>query len=102
MPHKPSIHSAAPGIFVTGTDTNVGKTFVSAVLTRGLNATYWKPIQTGYEERGDRLSGTDRSWVRRYTSLPIDHFPAERYLFQAPLSPHIASRMEGTRIDLEA
>jgi len=31
-------------IFVTGTDTGIGKTVISALLTKGLNATYWKPI----------------------------------------------------------
>ena len=41
-----------PGdLFVTGTDTNVGKTVLSALLVAALNGTYWKPIQTGVERR---------------------------------------------------
>lgn len=42
------------GVFVTGTDTGIGKTLVSAILCRAWNATYWKPLQTGLaDEEGD-------------------------------------------------
>jgi dethiobiotin synthetase len=42
------------GFFVTGTDTNVGKTVLAALLCAALPALYWKPIQTGAREGSDR------------------------------------------------
>ena len=41
-------------LVVCGTDTDVGKTVVSALLVQGLQATYWKPVQSGLEGGGDR------------------------------------------------
>jgi dethiobiotin synthetase len=84
------------GYFVTGTDTNVGKTVLSALLVAALDAVYWKPVQTGASE------GTDRESVRRWTEVPPDRLPAERYQFDPPVSPHFASREAGVRIDLDA
>ena len=46
-------------LFVTGTDTNVGKTVLSALLVAALDAIYWKPIQTGASEGTDRRHGDD-------------------------------------------
>lgn len=62
-----------PAFFITGTDTGVGKTFVSAVLTIGLQASYWKPIQSGIEPY------TDTEWVQEKTALSAQHFLPEAY-----------------------
>jgi len=83
------------GLFVTGTDTGVGKTVVSAILTAGLKATYWKPIQSG------TLEETDTDFVKRVTGLPEKHFKAERYSFTQPLSPHTSSQIDGHTIRLD-
>ena len=40
-------------IFVTGTNTGIGKTLVSAILMAGLRGKYWKPVQSGLEEKTD-------------------------------------------------
>ncbi len=82
-------------IFVTGTDTEVGKSLVSAVLMAGLEGRYWKPIQAGLEDI------TDTEWIRKVTELPVDHFLPELYRLRLPLSPHAAARAEGVRIELE-
>jgi len=79
--------------FVTGTDTDVGKTVASALLTRQLNAFYWKPIQSGTEEGYDRLS------IQRYAGIKADKILPSVYEFKAPLSPHEAAALEGRRID---
>ena len=84
------------GYFVTGTDTNVGKTVLSALLVAALDAVYWKPIQTGAVE------GTDRESVRVWTEACAERLPAERYLFDPPVSPHLAAREAGVRIALDA
>jgi len=82
------------GVFVTGTDTGIGKTLVSAWLARGWQAAYWKPIQSGMTE------GTDPAWVARMAPS-VEIIPSAIEL-QAPLSPHEAARRERRRIDLSA
>lgn len=81
-------------IFVTGTDTNVGKTITAALLTLGLGAAYWKPIQSGL----DSISDTD--YVRQVTGLDESHFLPERYRLTEPLSPHAAAAIDGVHIAL--
>ena len=88
------------GIFVTGTDTNVGKTVVSAALMTRYRAEaplkYWKPVQTGIEHDDDtrevvRLSaGQEREVVDGGVRL------------QHPVSPHLAARLAGTRITVRS
>ncbi|CAA7620283.1 ATP-dependent dethiobiotin synthetase BioD [Magnetospirillum sp. LM-5] len=82
------------GVFVTGTDTGIGKTLVSAWLAQHWRADYWKPVQTGAAE------DSDSDTVAQLAPDARIHPPA--YLFKAPLSPHEAARREGARIDLSA
>lgn len=83
----------AGDLFVTGTDTNVGKTVLSALLVAALNGMYWKPIQTGTSE------GTDRQQVMRWADIPESRTVAECYCFAPPVSPHLAAEMNGTAIE---
>ena len=80
--------------FITGTDTGVGKTVVSALLCAGLHAIYWKPIQTGTRD------GADTRTVMRLAQLPRDRTLPEVYRFAPPVSPHLAARRAGVRIEL--
>src|SRR5690625_149482 len=82
-------------IFVTGTDTGVGKTVISAILCAGLDASYWKPIQAGRDPR------TDTEQIRRWTGLHGERFHPERYNLGLPMSPHAAAEAEGIEILLE-
>ena len=82
------------GVFVTGTDTDVGKTLVAAWLTQAWGADYWKPVQTGAADI------TDYGTVAKLVPGAVIHPSA--YVFQAPLSPHEAARRERARIDLSA
>lgn len=85
------------GFFVTGTDTNVGKTVLSALMVAALDAVYWKPVQTGAVE------GTDRESVRAWAAaVPEERLFPERYRFDPPVSPHLAAREAGVRIALDA
>jgi dethiobiotin synthetase len=81
-------------LFVTGTDTAVGKTVVSAIMVAGLQAEYWKPIQTGVEV------GTDTDWVREKTGFKDSFFHPEAYRLSSFLSPHAAAARENIHIDL--
>jgi dethiobiotin synthase len=81
-------------LFVTGTDTNVGKTLLSALLVAALDAIYWKPVQTGACE------GTDRRTVIKLAEIPEAQTIPESYCFDPPVSPHLAAEASGVRIDL--
>jgi dethiobiotin synthase len=83
------------GYFVTGTDTNVGKTVLSALLVAALDAVYWKPIQTG------AIEGTDRDSIRKWAEAAEDSLPLERYRFDPPVSPHLAAREAGVSLPLD-
>lgn len=80
--------------FVTGTDTNVGKTVVSAMLTLGFQAVYWKPIQSGLEPI------TDTDYVRQVTGLGDSHFLTEKFRLTEPLSPHASAAIDQVEIHL--
>lgn len=84
------------GVFVTGTDTGVGKTFISACLTRAWDALYWKPLQTGLaDEAGDTPTVTELAGADADRILP----PADTFL--APLSPQAAAAAEGRAVDVK-
>jgi dethiobiotin synthase len=80
-------------LIVTGTDTDVGKTVVAAMLTLVLDAYYWKPIQSGTRD------GTDATRVAELTGLPSERFLPERFVLTQPLSPHRAAELDGIEID---
>ncbi|HTR17260.1 MAG TPA: dethiobiotin synthase [Acetobacteraceae bacterium] len=85
----------AAGVFVTGTDTGVGKTLVSACLARAWGAEYWKPVQTGLaEEAGDTPT------VLALAGLPPERLHPPVHALAAPLSPEAAGALEGVRVDL--
>jgi dethiobiotin synthetase len=81
-------------IFVTGTDTDVGKTIFSAALAGALDGHYWKPVQTG------TVDGSDSDRVASLSCLPRDRILPEAYRMRAPCSPHWAAELEGVTIDL--
>lgn len=69
-------------LFVIGSDSGVGKTLVSAILTLGLNGSYIKPIQCGV------MPCTDTEWVHDITGLHKDHFLNEIYRFSDAHGPN--------------
>ncbi|MDE7546811.1 dethiobiotin synthase [Acetobacter fabarum] len=79
------------GVFVTGTDTGVGKTFVSACLVQRWQAAYWKPLQSGLaDEVGDTATVT-------HLAPGAVSFPSAG-VFQASLSPQAAAEAEGVQV----
>jgi len=86
------------GLFVTGTDTGVGKTVVSAALMTALRSSgptrYWKPIQTGIEQDDDTATVT---WLARCSAGEL---LTSGVRLRHPVSPHLAARLSGTAIDL--
>ena len=82
------------GFFVTGTDTDVGKTVVAAWLVARLGACYWKPVQAGTHPE------TDSATVRRLSGANPDRILPEAYVLAEPIAPHEAALREGIGIDM--
>ena len=78
------------GLIITGTDTGIGKSVVSAGLVAALGARYWKPVQAGLDEE------TDSELVARLVPQAVVH--AEAYRLATPASPHYAARLDGVTI----
>jgi dethiobiotin synthase len=78
-------------IFVTGTDTDVGKTAVSSWICMHTNADYWKPIQTGND--------SDKNVIARFS--PHTRIIPEAYKLAAPLSPYDSANLEEVKIEIE-
>ena len=102
LPDLPGI----TGIFITGTDTDVGKTWVAAGLTavlrqRGVKAVYFKPVQSGCPEVEGRLVPTDAKFARTLAGLtdPLDVLTP--IALRLPLAPGVAAAQEGVVVDLE-
>lgn len=80
-------------VFITGTDTGVGKTLVAGMLVAACAGCYWKPVQTGSDLE------TDSAWVKRICGVPSRRIYPETYSFPEPVSPHLAAKWTGQRID---
>jgi dethiobiotin synthetase len=94
------------GVFITGTDTDVGKTWVAAGLTnvlrrRGVHAVYFKPIQSGCPREDGRLIPTDARLARDLAALdePLDVLTP--IALELPLAPGVAAARAGVEINLE-
>jgi dethiobiotin synthase len=83
------------GFFVTGTDTEVGKTLVSAWLLTQLDGSYWKPIQAG------TVPTTDSATVQNLAELPVSRVLPEAYLLPEAIAPHESARRANIAMDME-
>jgi len=95
----------ARGIFITGTDTGVGKTLVAAALMRrlrqaGLRVQGMKPVASGCARAGPRLINVDAATLQREASLPLDMEIVNPCAFEPAIAPHIAAREAKSPIEL--
>ncbi|MGN6558449.1 MAG: dethiobiotin synthase [Solirubrobacterales bacterium] len=89
-----------PGLFVTGTGTEVGKTVVAAAIARtlaseGQRVRVFKPAVTGLEEEGE----TDHALLRRASGSQQSDEEIAPYCYDPPASPHLAAALAGEEID---
>ncbi|WP_028211593.1 dethiobiotin synthase [Paraburkholderia mimosarum] len=92
-------------LFVTGTDTEIGKTFVSAALLRGfaragLRATALKPIAAGASERDGVWHNEDADQLDAAASVLLPPEIRTPFLLKEPAAPHIAAALEGVTLDM--
>jgi dethiobiotin synthase len=80
--------------FITGTDTDVGKTVACAWAMLHTRARYWKPVQAGLDE-------TDEATIRALTEAGDERFIATTYSLPEPLSPHEAAKRAGVVIEMD-
>lgn len=93
------------GLFITGTGTDIGKTYVSALLVKqlrsaGLNAGYYKAAVSGNERKNGRLIPGDCKYVADTAGLPNDPAELVSYIYETAVSPHLAAKLEGTEAEL--
>lgn len=81
--------------FVTGIDTEIGKTVVSAILVEALKADYWKPVQSGDLDNSDTMKV--QCLVNKETV-----FHKETYRLKTPASPHYSAALDGVSIEKNA
>jgi dethiobiotin synthetase len=92
------------GLFVTGTDTGVGKTYVAAMIARDLAAAghkvgVYKPVASGCRNEGETLLSDDALALWEAAGRPGTLEAVCPQRFAAPLAPHLAARMEGRQVD---
>jgi len=98
---------SVPGLFVTGTDTDIGKTYVTSMIVRrlirdGIRVGVYKPVCSGACRDSDgnpRWSDVERLSAAVGDLYPLDRVCPQRFL--QPLAPPVAARLEGRNVDFE-
>jgi len=90
--------------FVTGTDTEIGKTLISSAILHklvqlGVRACGMKPIAAGAEERGGVLHNEDADMLRAAGNVNLPQHITTPFMLREPCAPHIAARLEGVTIE---
>ena len=95
------------GIFITGTGTDIGKTYVTGLIVKklresGADAAYYKAAMSGNERRADgSLIPGDALQVKTMSGIgqPLEEMCP--YVYETAVSPHLASRLEGTPVRMD-
>lgn len=93
------------GFFITGTDTNVGKTWSTLALMRalqmqGLSVAGMKPVAAGCEWMQGGWRNSDALSLQQYASCSVDYLHVNPYAFELPVSPHIACGDIDVKLDV--
>jgi dethiobiotin synthetase len=94
------------GLFVTGTDTGVGKTTITlglmqALQARGQTVTAMKPVASGCISTPSGLISDDARQLQGRSSIDVRYDRVNPYAFEPPIAPHLAAEAVGVRIDIE-
>ncbi|MDD6036657.1 MAG: dethiobiotin synthase [Lachnospiraceae bacterium] len=94
-------------LFVTGTRTDIGKTYVSGLIVKklresGVNAAYYKAAMSGNERGADKsLIPGDALYVKKVSGISQPLKDMCPYIYENAVSPHLASRIEGNPVRME-
>lgn len=94
------------GIFITATGTDVGKTYISALIVKtmrenGLNCGYYKPALSGAEELDGKIIPGDCAYVFKRAGMTANASDYVSYIFKPAVSPHLAAQIEKKPIRLD-
>ena len=98
--YRPMARKPVRGLFITGTDTEIGKTYVAALIARSLVAAghrvgVYKPAASGCSRQGDSLVSDDALALWQAAGSPGTLAEVCPQVFAAPLAPHLAAAAEG-------
>lgn len=93
-------------IFITGTGTDVGKTYISALIVKkmreaGFDCGYFKPVISGVTEMCGRLIDSDANYVVQTANIPVEPQDCVSYYWQEPVSPHLAAKRKNQEINID-
>lgn len=92
-------------IFITATGTDIGKTYVSALVIKkmreaGFNCGYYKPVLSGVIENDGKLIESDCNYVLDTAKIPEKANDCVSYWWKEAVSPHLAAQRAGDNIDI--
>lgn len=95
------------GYFITGTDTEIGKTYTSVSLikhltSKNLRVSGLKPVASGCERTAQGLRNSDALQLADAANTDLTYEQVNRYAFEPAIAPHIAAKLTGASIDLNA
>ena len=93
------------GIFITATGTDVGKTYISALMLKhllkcGFDAGYYKPVLSGAIQRDNKLIPGDCDFVLKFAGLGLEPENFVSYIYKEAVSPHLAAQIENNPVEL--
>lgn len=93
-------------IFITATGTDIGKTYVSALIVKkmreeGYNCGYFKPVLSGVVEKDGKLVESDCNYVVNTAKIPTSADDCVAYWWKEAVSPHLAAKRAGMGIDIQ-
>lgn len=92
----------AKGVFITATGTDIGKTYVTALIVKklresGINCGYYKAALSGAET----VAESDAGYVSRIAGIDQPEDTLVSYMYKTAVSPHLAARLEGNPVEME-
>ena len=96
----------AKKIFITATGTDIGKTYISALIVKkmreaGFDCGYYKPVLSGVEEKDGKLVKSDCNYVVKISGLPVSAEDCVTYWWKEAVSPHLAAERANQIIDTD-
>ena len=92
-------------IFITATGTDIGKTYVSALIVKkmresGFDCGYFKPVLSGVEEKNGKLTASDCNYVVSTANIPTSADECVSYWWKEAVSPHLAAKRQNQEINI--
>ena len=93
-------------IFITGTGTDVGKTYISALIVKkmresGFNCGYFKAVLSGVTELNGHLVDSDANYVTQFADIPTTANECVSYWWTEAVSPHLAAKKHNEKINID-